>query len=459
MSIGLISGYDVSSVGGALLFMTDEFQLTAGHQEVVTTALAVGDMAGAIGAGALANAIGRRKSLMLVVATYAGFAVLGAVSGSFSVLVAARLLAGVSIGASYVVVPVFVAESTAAGVRGSLLVAYQAANVTGMVVGYLAAYLLAGAQSWRWTLGLAAVPAMLVWGLLRHVNDTPRWYMGKGRIADARRALQQAEPYADVDAGLARISQALGEEKTASGALAEMARAPYLRATVFVITLGFLVQITGINAIISYSPRLFEAMGMRGNFALLGLPALVQIFALAAVFVSLVLVDRVGRRPLLLSGIGMMIAANLLLVGFFALGGGSSDALAVLGFFGVLLFTLGFNVGFGPLACVYAGESLPSRLRSIGSAAMHTANLAANAIVVAVFLTLLTSVGGAVTFAIFGVLAQFSFIFVYRFAPETKGRQLEDIRHFWITGGESFAARCAVDPPPLNYGAASSFST
>jgi hypothetical protein len=102
---------------------------------------------------------------------------------------------------------------------------------------------------------------------------------------------------------------------------------------------------------------------------------------------------------------------------------------------------LGFNVGFGPLACVYAGESLPSRLRSIGSAVMHTSNLVANAIVVAVFLTLLTSLGGAATFAVFGGLAVTSFVFVYRFAPETKGRQLEDIRHFWVTGAATAPAR------------------
>jgi MFS family permease len=323
--------------------------------------------------------------------------------------------------------------------RGSLLVAYQAENVTGMAVGYLSACLLGGPHGWRWVLGLAAVPAALVLLLLRQQDDTARWYMLKGRVADARRVLQQEEPGADVEADLAEIGQALEEEKESRGALAEMARGPYLRATAFVIVLGFLVQITGINAIISYGPRLFEAMGLRGNVALLVLPALIQVFALVAVFVSLVLVDRVGRRPVLLSGIGMMIAADLLLVGSFALGGNTGGALAVIGVFGVLLFTLGFNVGFGPLACVYAGESLPSRLRSIGSTVMHTSNLVANAIVVAVFLTLLTSLGGAATFAILGVLAQISFVFVYRFAPETKGRQLEDIRHFWTNGGSRAA--------------------
>lgn len=443
-SIGLVSGYDVSSFGGALLFITDEFNLTARHQELVTTALAIGDIGGAIGAGVLANAIGRKKSLMLVAASYTVFAVLGAVSVSLSALVAARLLAGLAIGVSYVVVPVFVAESAPARVRGSLLVTYQAANVIGMVLGYLAAYFLGGSQSWRWVLGLATVPAVLVLLLLRRVNDSARWYMLKGRVADARRALQAGEPDADVEADLAEIRQALEEQKDGVSAVAEMVREPYLRATVFVIVLGFFVQFTGINAIISYSPRLFEALGLSGNFALLVLPALVQVFALVAVFVSLVLVDRVGRRPVLLFGIAMMIIANILLIASFALSRDSAGMLAVFGVFGVLLFTLGFNVGFGPLACVYAGESLPSRLRSIGSGVMHTSNLAANAIVVAVFLTLLNSLGGAATFAMFGVIAVTSFVFVYRFAPETKGRQLENIRRFWAPGGEELADQTAV---------------
>jgi len=431
-SIGLISGYDVSSIGGTLLFITDEFGLTTPHQELVTAALAVGDVGGAISAGALANAIGRKRSLMLVAASYAAFAVLGAMSVSLSALVLARLLAGVAIGVSYVVVPVFVAESAPARVRGGLLVAYQATNVVGMIVGYLSAYLLGGPQSWRWVLGLAAVPAVLVAVLLRRVDDTARWYLLKGRVGDARRALQRAQTGADVEAELAGIRNALDDERTGVSAVATMVRQPYLRATVFVVVLGFLVQITGINAIISYGPILFASMGLRGDFTLLVLPALVQVCALVAVLVSLVLVDRLGRRPVLLSGIATMVVANLMLVVSFAHGGSSGGGWpAVFGVFGVLLFVCGFNAGFGPLACVYAGESLPARLRSVGSAAMHTSNLVANAIVAALFLTVLTSLGGVATFSILGVFAQIGFVFVHRYAPETKGRQLERIRHLW----------------------------
>lgn len=433
-SVGIIYGYDLSNIAGALLFITEEFGLTTRQQELVTTAVVIGEIVGAIGGGVLANAIGRKKSMVLVGATYAAFALLSALSVSVPMLLVSRLLLGLTIGVSVVVVPVFVAESAPARIRGSLLVAYQVATVVGIIIGYVAAYLLAGSASWRWMLGLAAVPAVLVTVLLLKMPDTARWYMLKGRVEDARRTLAQVEPGADVDREIAEMGRALKEER--GGALKEMLRKPYLRATVFVVALGFFIQITGINAIVYYSPRLFEAMGFKGNFALLILPALIQVAALIAVFVSLVLVDRLGRRPILLGGIAMMIVANVLLIGVFVAGSDFGGALTALGFIGVLLFTVGFTFGFGALVWVYAGESFPARLRSMGSSMMLTSDLVANAIVAALFLTMLNSLGGAGTFAVFGVLALAALVFVYRYAPETKGRQLEDIRHFWENGGK-----------------------
>ena len=433
-SVGLIYGYDLSIIAGAQLFVTEDFGLTTRQQELLTTMVVIGQIAGALGAGVLANAIGRKKSVVLVLVAYAMFALLGALSVSLPMLLVARLLLGLTIGVTVVVVPVYIAESAPAAVRGSLLTAYQLAIVSGLIVGYLTGYLLAGTHSWRWMLGLAAVPAMLLLPLLIRMPDTARWYLLKGRVDDARRALLRVEPNANVDEELAEIGRALSE---GSGGFSEMLRRPYSRATVFVIVLGFLIQITGINAIIYYSPRIFEAMGFTGNFALLALPALVQVAGLAAVCTALLLVDRLGRRPILLSGIAMMIVADVVLLAVFAQGhlGGSNSGGLILGFAGVLLFIIGYTMGFGSLGWVYASESFPTRLRSIGSSTMLTSNLVANAIVAAVFLTMLHSLGGAGTFAVFAVLALVAFGFVYRYAPETKGRQLEDIRHFWENGG------------------------
>lgn len=432
-TVGLVCGYDLSNVAGALLSITDGFHLSIYQQELVTTAVVIGQIIGAISAGPLANAAGRKNTLTVATAGYVALAVLGALSPSLPVLLAARLLVGLTMGVAIVVVPVFVAESTPAAIRGSLLVAYQVAVVLGIILGYLGAYLLAGTYGWRWMLALAAIPALLATLLLARLPDSARWYMLKGRTADARRALQLVEPDQDVETELEEIKSALREET--GGVLAEMVRRPFVRATVFLVGLGFFLQITGINAIISYGPRLFERLGFQGHFALLVLPALVQVAALVAVLVSLLLVDRLGRRPLLLCGIATMIVADVLLTGVFALGNHSHTALTLVGFVGVLIFVIGFTFGFGALVSVYAGESMPSRLRSLGSGLMLTVDLMANAIVAAAFLTMLNSLGGAGTFAVFGVLAVASFAFVYRFAPETKGRQLEEIRHFWENDG------------------------
>ena len=433
-SVGVIYGYDLSIIAGALLFVTDEFGLTTRQQELLTTTAVIGQIAGALGGGVLANAIGRKKSMVLIAVGYAMFALLGALSVSMPMLLVARLLLGLTIGVSIVVVPVYIAESAPTAVRGSLLTAYQVATVSGLIVGYLVGYLLAGTHSWRWMLALAAVPATLLVPLLIRVPDTARWYLLRGRVSEARRALLRVEPEANVEEELAEMGRALSEDAGRSkGRVSEMLRRPYLRATIFVIALGFLVQITGINAIIYYSPRIFEAMGFTGYFALLALPALVQIAGLAAVCTSLLLVDRLGRRPILLSGIAMMIAADAVLIAVFAEGFGGAGL--ILGFAGVLLFIIGFSFGFGSLVWVYAGEAFPTRLRSLGSSTMLTSSLVANAIIAAVFLTMLHSLGGAGAFAVFGFFGVIALGVVYRYAPETKGRRLEDIRHFWENCG------------------------
>ena len=231
------------------------------------------------------------------------------------------------------------------------------------MIAYFVDYALAGAEAWRWMLGLSAVPSLLVLLVLARLPDTPRWYVMKGRHDEARATLAITDPEADADRELADIEADLRSER--GGAVGEMLRAPYLRATVFVVGLGFLIQITGINAVVFYSPMIFKEMGFTGNASLLLLPALVQVGSLVATLVSLSIVDRLGRRPTLLTGIGAMVAATLLLVAVFA-AGDLDRPTGWLGFAGIFVFTAGFNFGFGSLVWVYASESFPSRLRSTG---------------------------------------------------------------------------------------------
>jgi MFS family permease len=187
--------------------------------------------------------------------------------------------------------------------------------------------------------------------------------------------------------------------------------------------LGFLVQITGINAIVYYSPTIIEELGVTSATGAIIATGFVQVAGVIAEVVAFLVVDRWGRRPTLLTGIAAMGAANAILVLAYALGSPATFTLL-----GILLFTVGFNFGYGSLVWVYASESFPVRLRTQGGSAMLTADLLANFIVGVVFLGALGALGGSVTFGIFLALALVSFSFVYMLAPETRGRPLEDIR-------------------------------
>ena len=431
-TIGVIYGYDLGNISGALLFITKEFDLSTKQTEWVATIVVAGSIAGALVASRLANAIGRKPTMVVVAITYAVFAVLSGLAQSLVWLDVARFCLGFTIGLSVVTAPIFVAESAPAAVRGGLIVMYQVATVTGIVVAYFVDYALAGSGSWRIMLALSAVPSLVVLAILARLPDTPRWYVMKGRRDRAREVLVVADPDADADRELDEIEEDLRRER--GGSIGEMLRPPYARATFFVLGLGFLIQITGINAVVFYSPLIFKQMGFSGNAALLLLPAIVQVGSLIATVVSLSIVDRLGRRPTLLGGIGAMIVSTLLLVAVFATGS-LTGTTGWLGFLGIFVFTAGFNFGFGSLVWVYASESFPARLRTTGASAMLTADLVANLIIGLYFLSALESLGGTATFAMFAALAALSFGFVWMLAPETKGRPLEAIRLYWENGG------------------------
>src|SRR4051794_9653140 len=431
-TIGVIYGYDLGNISGALLFITKDFDLSTKQTEWVATIVVAGSIAGALVASRLANAIGRKPTMVLVAMTYAAFAILSGLATSLVWLDVARFFLGVTIGLSVVTASIFVAESSPAAVRGGLIVMYQVATVSGIVIAYFVDYALAGAEAWRAMLMLSAIPSLAVLALLLRLPDTPRWYLMKGRRDQARETLALTDPNADTERELDEIEDDLRRER--GGSVAEMLRAPYRRATLFVLGLGFLIQITGINAVVFYSPLIFKDMGFSGNAALLLLPAIVQLGSLVATVVSLSVVDRLGRRPTLLAGIGAMVASTLLLTVVFAVGN-LTGTTGWLGFVGIFVFTAGFNFGFGSLVWVYASESFPARLRTMGASAMLTADLVANLIIGLYFLSALDALGGTATFAMFAALALVSFAFVWWLAPETKGRPLEAIRAYWENGG------------------------
>lgn len=432
-TVGVVYGYDTGSIAGALLFLPKEFHLSTNQVEWITTFTGLGLILGALLANRLADRYGRKAAMVVIAIGFTVFAILQAAAQGIVWLDITRFFLGVSIGISVVAAPVFIAESAPVTIRGALIVGYQVATVVGIMVAYFAAYALASSASWRLMLGLSAVASGLVLLVLWRLPDTPRWYLMRGRREDALRTLERVDPDGDAERSAREIETDLTAES--GGHARQMLRMPYLRPAIFVLVLGFLVQITGINAVTYYSPFIFQALGWHGNLVLL-IQALVELFSVFAVVGAVLVVDRIGRRVTLLIGVGVMIASNALLVVLYATTSHFSGVTSALGFVGILFFTAGFNFGFGAMVWVYASESFPSRLRTVGASTMLTADLVANLLISRFFLTVLGKMGGEGTFALFLGLAVVSFVFILAMAPETKGRPLEAIRVYWENGAK-----------------------
>jgi len=366
--------------------------------------------------------------MIFVALGYAAFTGLQGLAPNEWFLTGVRFLLGLIIGISIVTAPAYIAESAPKSIRGSMLVTFQIATVSGICIAYFVGLALSGTESWRLILSLAAIPAIIVLFLVLRLPDTARGLMMLGRREEAVEVLRRVDPDLDPEEEADIIERDLSYDE--QGSFSELFRGRFRRAGLFVVGLGFLVQITGINAIVYYSPTIVQQVGVESPRGAILVTAIIQLFAVAAVVASFFLVDRLGRRPILLGGITAMGIASAMLVVAFATG--PSPVLAIIG---ILLFTMAFNFGYGSLVWAYASESFPARLRTQGGSAMLTSDLAANIVIGIVFLSALGALGGAWTFAIFAVLSALAFVFVYILAPETKGRQLEDIRGYWYNGG------------------------
>jgi sugar porter (SP) family MFS transporter len=427
--IGIIYGYDLGSIASAILFLKPDLHLSTFMVSAVTATVVLGQLVGAFNAGRITNRIGRKRTMVAIAIGYAVFAVLQGLSPNEWFLIVARFLLGFIIGVSIVTAPAYIAESSPRSVRGSMIVTFQVATVAGIAIAYFVGAALAGLESWRLILSLSAVPALIVLFFIIRLPDTPRWLLMNGQREEALDLIRRVEGDVDPEEEVQRIEEDLAYEE--KGSFLELFQGHFRLATFFVITLGFLVQITGINAIVYYSPTIIQQVGVTDPFQAIIINGFIQLAGVLSVVVSFLVVDRWGRRPTLLTGVGTMGVANAILVVAFAMG--PSEILA---FVGILLFIIGFNFGYGSLVWVYASESFPARLRTQGGSAMLTSDLLANFIVGVVFLSALGSLGGSLTFGIFFVLAIVSFVFIYLLAPETKGRQLEAIRQYWYNGAK-----------------------
>ena len=426
--IGIIYGYDLGSIASALLFLQPDLNLSTFMVSVVTATVVLGQLFGAFSAGRITNTIGRKRTMVLVALGYVIFAAFQGLSPNEWFLIVARFLLGFTIGVSIVTAPAYIAESAPRSVRGSMIVTFQIATVLGIAIAYFVGAALAVTESWRLILSLSAIPALIVLILVSRLPDTPRWSLMNNRREEALDLVRRVQPDVDPEEEVRAIEEDLSYEE--KGNFLELFQGHFRLAATFVIGLGFLIQITGINAIVYYSPTIITQVGVQNPVTAIAVNGLIQLAGAVAVGGAFLVVDRWGRRPTLLSGVGTMAVANAVLILAFALGPSP-----VLAFLGILLFVVGFNFGYGSLVWIYASESFPARLRTQGGSAMLTSDLLANFIIGVVFLNALGALGGVWTFGIFMALALLSLLFIYRLAPETKGRQLEAIRGYWYNGG------------------------
>jgi MFS transporter, SP family, galactose:H+ symporter len=430
--MGLIYGYDQGAISGAILYIKHQYHLSTFLQEVVTSAVVAGMVIGALIAGRIANAIGRKRTMVVISLGYAVFAICSGIPVGLGWLIGVRFLLGMAIGLSVVGVPLFIAESVPPSIRGRMVIVYQIATTTGILIAYFVDLGFAGSKDWEAMLAMSAVASFVVLAVVARLPDTPRWYMMKGRRQEALAVLRRSEEEDLVQAEMAQLEEDLNHQDSAG--FFGLFRRPFTKAAVFALGLGFGVQITGINAIVYYSPTILQEVGFKTTTgAILGTVVL-QAAAIVVELVAFGIVDRVGRRPVILGGIGAMIVADAILLSVYA-DGHFIGIVAALAFTGFMLFHMGYSFGFGSLGWVYASETFPARLRSSGAAAQLTMNNLANLIVALFYLSAVQRLGGVSTWALLGSLAIIAFIFVFKLAPEAKGRRLEEIRAYWDNGG------------------------
>jgi len=428
---GLLFGYDTGVISGAILFIKAQFLLSSAMEEIVVSAVLVGAVIGAVIGGILTDRFGRRGLIILAGIIFTASAIASALAPTVTWLIFDRVASGLAIGIASFISPMYIAELVPAKVRGSLVAVNMLAITTGIVVAYLADYALSGIHGWRYMFGLAAIPSIILTIAMWKLPDSPRWLIGKSRVEQARRVLQLARTQSDVSAEIAGIQKSM--EQQGDGGMAGLFE-PSLRMPLIVgAGLAIFQQITGINTVIYYAPTIFRFAGITAAG-----PAILAGAALAMVMwcfhvLAIFLLDRVGRRPLLLTGVaGQIVGLAILGAAFQFQQFASFESSIAIG--GLVIYVACFAFGLGPIFWLLISEIYPLKVRGAAMSAVTVANWAMNLAVAVTFLTLVAVLGRAGTFWLYGVIALGAWVFTYFLVPETKGKSLEQIEAHWRTG-------------------------
>jgi MFS transporter, SP family, arabinose:H+ symporter len=427
---GLLFGYDTAVISGAIQFLQLKFSLNNFMVGWTVSSLIVGAAIGTGFAGKISDRFGRKKALILAAILFSIGSILSALVNNFSLFVIFRMIGGLGIGISSVQSPLYIAEIAPARVRGRLVSLNQLAVVTGIFAVYFLNLGIANRGSlawnistgWRWMLGFGVIPGLLFFMLLLLVPESPRWLQLKGRDEEAFQILTKVLGKEEAKKELEKIKPTC--EKGCSS-VNQIFKPGLRKALMIGVVLAVLQQVTGINAIMYYAPEIFKQAGAAQNSSLVE-TVLVGIINLIFTVVSLWLVDKLGRKVLLLIGTSIM-TISLAVIGF-AFRTGSAGSWVLLF---ILLYVAAFAISMGPIVWLVIAEIFPNRVRGVASSIASVALWMADFLVSQNFPVMLNTIGSALTFWIFGILSAFTFFFTLKIVPETKGKSLEEIETIW----------------------------
>ena len=426
---GLLFGYDTGDISGALIFIKREFGLTTADEEIVVSGVLLGAIIGAIVGGKAADLFGRRRVLLVTAAIFGIGALASAMAPSPAILIVSRVILGLAIGLASTNVPVYLSEVAPSHARGWVVSLFQLAVTIGIVVAYLTDYGFARMEGWRWMLGLAVAPAVVFGAGMFFLPETPRWLIRGGQHDVAHRVLARIRDVADVDLEVAEIKASLAKQ-TESGRWADLLSPQVRPALIVGLGLAIFQQITGINTVIYYAPKILQAAGFNSASGAILATVGVGVVNVGMTILAMFLIDRTGRRPLLLVGIaGMIVTLGMLGLSFRI--SNPSVQLAWIAVICLMGYVAAFAISLGPIFWLLIAEIYPLKIRGLAEGMAATFNWASNLVVSLTFLTLIEKLGASSTFLLYAFASVASWLFAYYCVPETKGRTLEQIEAFW----------------------------
>ncbi|WP_425517269.1 sugar porter family MFS transporter [Paenibacillus sophorae] len=431
---GFLFGFDTAVMSGANGLLRARFELGDFMLGWTVSCLIIGCMAGAAVSGSLGERFGRKKVLVAAAVLYTAGIFASALSPSLGMFITARMIEGIGIGITSTLCPLYNAEIAPAKFRGRLVAMNQMATVSGIFLGSFLAFGVSSmgndawdvSTGWRIMFGTGIVPGLLFLTLLFLVPESPRWLIKKGRAAEALPILLKIHGEELAKKEVLDIKQSFAQDEEAKAASGRRFT-PALRTVLIVgIIIAMLQQITGINAVMYYAPEIFRQTGA-GASGSLTQTIMVGLVNLIFTALSLWLVDKLGRKVLLLAG-SFFMTLSLAIIGF-AFHTGRTDGPIVL--ICILVYVAAFAISLGAVVWVILSEIFPSRIRGLATAVATMALWGADFAVSQSFPPLLASAGPAITFWIFAATSLFTFLFTWGVIPETKGKSLEEIEAMW----------------------------